>query len=84
MEMYFYWLCKKLDLHKTGWRDKYILILDGATYHCSAATQKILKKLRIPVMYLGPHSYDAQPGELWFAWFKKCDINFRKVPLGKR
>ena len=59
MSIYFHWLAKKLDLHKTGWRENTILLLDGASYHTSAATQDVLKKLRIPVMYLSPHSYDA-------------------------
>ena len=32
---------------------------------------------------MGPYSYDAAPCELFFAAFKRADINPSKVPLGK-
>jgi hypothetical protein len=32
---------------------------------------------------MGPYSYDAAPCELFFAAFKKEDINPNMVPLGK-
>ena len=34
-------------------------------------------------MLLGPHSYDTAPCELFFAQFKKVDINPRHIPTGK-
>jgi hypothetical protein len=43
----------------------------------------MLKRLQIPIMVLGPYSYDAAPAELFFAAFKKADINPNKIPLGK-
>ena len=41
------------------------------------------KKLKIPILFTGPHSYDAAPVELYFAHFKAADINPRKVKTSK-
>ena len=41
------------------------------------------QKLKLPVLFTGPHSYDAAPAELYFAHFKAADINPRKVKTGK-
>ena len=43
----------------------------------------MLERLRVPIIMMGPYSYDAAPCELFFAEFKKRDINPNKVPLGK-
>jgi hypothetical protein len=43
----------------------------------------MLERLRVPISMLGPYSYDAAPCELFFAAFKKVDINPNKVPSGK-
>ena len=43
-----------------------------------------MEGLRIPILFTGPHSYDAVPAELLFAAFKADDINPSKVPQGKR
>ena len=55
-------------------------MLDGASYHAAQATKDLIAKLRVPIMMLGPHSYDA---ELFFAAFKCDDINPRHVATGK-
>ncbi len=57
--------------------------MDGASYHVAASTVDLIQKLRIPVMILGPYSYDASPCELFFAHFKNSDINPRHVPTTK-
>ena len=41
------------------------------------------QKLKLPILFTGPHSYDAAPIELFFAHFKAADINPRKVKTGK-
>ena len=38
----------------------------------------------MPMMILGPHSYNAAPCELYFARFKAADINPREVKAGKK
>ena len=44
----------------------------------------MFETLKIPIMFLGPHSYDAAPCELFFAQFKDRDINPRHIPTGKK
>ena len=84
MQIYFIALVKKLDKIRPRWRENTVLLLDGASYHASKETVEVLERLKIPVMYLAPHSYNVAPCELYFAWFKKEDINPRKVPQSKR
>ena len=83
MEMFFKRLVQKLDAEEKYWRSNTVIIMDGAPYHTSNVTLDILKELYVPVMFLGPHIYDASPVELFFAWFKSADINPRKVPQTK-
>ena len=59
-------------------------MMDNATYHTSPSLLKILALLEVPVLYTGPHSYQASPIELFFAAFKADDINPRRVATGKR
>jgi hypothetical protein len=44
---------------------------------------EMLERLQVPISMMGPYSYDAAPCELFFAAFKKADVNPAKVPLGK-
>ena len=83
MEMFFRRLVHTLDEEDKYWRNRTVVIMDGAPYHTSNATLQILKDLYIPIMFLGPHSYDAAPCELFFAWFKRADVNPRKIALSK-
>ena len=84
MDIFFRALVKQLDRERKGWRRDTVLILDGAPYHNSKPTMKLLEALEIHVLYTGPHSYAAVPCELWFSSFKSCDVNPRKVPTAKR
>ena len=43
----------------------------------------MLKRLRVPISMMGPYSYDAAPAELFFAAFKRADVNPGKIPLGR-
>ena len=43
----------------------------------------MLETLRIKVSMYSPYSYDAAICELFYAAFKKVDINPNKVPMGK-
>ena len=76
-------LSLKLDKTNPHWRNNTIICWDGAAYHKAAGTQKLLERLNVPIMMLGPYSYNAAPCELFFAAFKSADINPSKVPLGK-
>ena len=77
-------LLKKLNEESRNWRDKTIIFWDGAKYHKSKATLQLVEELKLPMLFLGPHSYDASPCELWFSLFKRVNINPRKIKAGKR
>ena len=74
----------KLDKERPRWRNNTLVILDGAAYHRSEETRELFHRLEIPAAMLGPYSYSAAPCELFFASFKKADINPRKVATTKQ
>ena len=80
MDIYIRELVLKLDQEDANWRDNTVILLDNAPYHASDSTIELMKGLRIPLLFTGPHSYDAAPIELLFAAFKSEDINPRHVP----
>ena len=84
MEMFFVHLLKILDSKRKGWRRDTVILLDGAPYHRSAIMLDFFEDNQVPIIFTGPHSYDASPIELFFAAFKSRDINPEKLPLGKR
>ena len=84
MDIFFRQLVNKLSKDRLDWRSDTIIILDNAPYHRSEATMKLFESLRIPVLFTGPHSYDAAPCELFFALFKSADFNPLRLPLGKK
>jgi len=76
-------LNKRLNEEKRNWRKDTLIYWDGASYHQSDATLKLIEELKMPIIITGPHSYDIAPCELWFAMFKKVNINPRRVKTGK-
>jgi hypothetical protein len=48
-------LSEYLNEKDKNWRDKYLLMVDNASYHRSNEVKDIICKLRIPFMYLGPY-----------------------------
>ena len=84
MEIYFHHLVGKLDRERPDWRDDTVLLLDGASYHKSSSTLSVFKSLRIPVMILGPHSYDIAVCELFFSFLKSSEMNPMFQPTGKK
>lgn len=83
MEIFFQQLALKLDKERPNWRKDTVILIDNAPYHTCKATLKVLEGLKLPVLFTGPHSYDAAPCELVFAHFKKGDINPNRVLTGK-
>ena len=63
MEIFYQHLCSKLDKERPNWRENTIIIHDNATYATSPASLRVYEKLQIPMMFLGPNSYDAVPAE---------------------
>ena len=76
-------LVLKLDKQNPHWRYGTIICWDGASYHRAKGTLEMLQRLNVPIMMMGPYSYDAAPCELFFSAFKRDDVNPDKVPLGK-
>ena len=68
---------------KAGWRDRIIVLMDGAAYHRSAETRSCINHLGLQVVLSAPYSYAAAPAELWFA-IKKGAFNFENIKTGKR
>ena len=84
IELFFQNLIKKLSDEKWNWRNSTYILLDNASYHRSSAALAMFKRFQIPVIFTGPHSYDAAPCELLFAAFKSADVIPREVPAGKK
>ena len=84
MDIYLRQMVLKLDQEDADWTTNTVILLDNAPYHASESTINLMEGLKIPVLFTGPHSYDAAPIELLFAAFKSRDINPRHVPQGKR
>ena len=83
MAAFFLALAKRLDRERDGWREDTVVLLDNARYHSCKATLRVFEEQQIPVLFTGPHSYNAAPCELLFAAFKNADINPRHVKTGK-
>ena len=59
MVLFFSELIRTLDKMRKGWRNDHVILLDNAPYHVSKSTMAVLEGLNIPVLFTGPHSYDA-------------------------
>ena len=77
-------LAKQLTKEQKDWRSNTVFLLDGASYHKSKETRSMFQSLGISVMLSAPYSYSAAPVELFFANFKKTNINTMCLPTGKR
>lgn len=84
MDIFFRYLDQKLEKERKGWKKNTVVIIDNAPYHTSEATLKSFENMKLPIMFTGPHSYDASPCELFFTQFKSVDINPRHLPMGKK
>ena len=77
-------LCRLLDGESWGWRDNTVFLFDGASYHTSPETRKVMGYLDIKVVFSAPYCYDTAPCELLFAHLKNTDLNSQRMPTGKR
>ena len=84
MEMFYCHLLKLLDKKSKNWRSNTIILQDGAPYHHSSTMMNFYRDNQVPIMFTGPHSYDASPIELFFAAFKRQDINPERLTTGKK
>ena len=82
-ELFWWELTDTLDRTRRGWRKTTVVLLDNAPYHTSKETLAVLKRLKVPTMFLAPYSFDVAPCELYFALFKSKDINPEGLAMGK-
>ena len=73
-----------LDTEDQDWRERTILVLDGASIHRSEETRRAMAALRIPAMIAGPYGFDGSPAEKLFSLLKVGDINPWMIKTGKR
>ena len=73
----------KLKSEDSKYHQKYILLLDNATYHKTADVQCHMKLMGFDVIYLGPYSWLGAPAELLFSALKREDLNPDHLPSGK-
>lgn len=84
MELFFTHFIRLMNGKDRYWRQNTILLLDGAPYHTSKQMLEFYEEHQLPIMFTAPHSYAASPVELFFAHFKRADINPAQLPLGKK
>ena len=80
MEIFLRQLVLKLDKEDPKWRENTVVLHDNAPYAACEGTLELMEGLKIPMIFTGPHSYDAAPVELFFAAFKADDVNPSKLP----
>ena len=85
MQMFLSHLAKVLTKEfSTNWRHKIVFLMDGASYHRSAATRACIGHLKMQVVLSAPYSYAAAPAETWFAHFKRGDFNQGDIKTTKK
>jgi hypothetical protein len=77
-------LVELFDAQRPSWRETHVILLDGANYHNQDDTLDQIVRLKIPVIFSGPYSYDAAACELAFGYLKSQDINQRGLSTGKK
>ena len=60
-----------LSAEDKEWRRNTIWLMDGAKYHTSVDTRKILKQIGVNFIISAPYSYDAAAVELFFVYYKQ-------------
>ena len=51
-----------------------MLLLDNATYHKSSLILGKFEQLGIPILFLGPYSFDLAPVERFFSFIKSRNL----------
>ena len=68
-------LVDQMDLSIPDWRDRSVILLDGARYHTGSKVREYMRKLQLEIIWSGPYSYDAAPIELVFGHLKLGELN---------
>ncbi len=57
-----------------------MVLLDNASFHKSSVAKENYKAMKLPIMFLGPYSFDMAAVEKLFSFVKNRDLN----PLATR
>jgi transposase len=68
-------LVNHLDSFKPDWRTTTVLMFDNAPYHRSGSVFKFFETLKLPIMFLGPYSFNLAPVEKFFSYIKSAELN---------
>ena len=83
-----YWYLLKLacllERRNPAWRETTVIVLDLASYHKSTFMLSRLEKMKIPILFLGPFSYDLDVAESFFAQVKQHEIGEPRWNMNNR
>ena len=79
MELFFKSLIQKLDAQDAAWRTKTVIMLDNAPYHSSKEMMANYEKMRIPIIFTGPHSYVSLSFDI--IWCSSTSTHFSSYQL---
>ncbi len=68
-------LCALLDQSDRNWRGKVKFLIDNASFHKSEKALEGYQKMGLPIMYLGPYSFNMAAVEKLFSFVKNRDLN---------
>jgi hypothetical protein len=74
-----------LDSEDANWRERTAFVLDNSTYHQGKGFKEYMEKLRVPLIFTGPYSFDGSPVERIFAFVKRHtrdELNYLKLGSG--
>ena len=74
----------KLKKQDKDWKERTVLLLDGASYHRSRVTRNYLGNSGLKVVIGGPYAFAAAPVEHFFSALKSVDLNPENIKTGKR
>ena len=77
-------LVEQLDKEDQQWRLKIVLLIDGARYHTSQQTRKVIQQLQLCVIFTSPHSPQLMAVENMWGFIKSGNINPTGLKWGKR
>ena len=78
------WLMLKLKRQDKHWKEKTVILLDGAPYHRSKETRNYLCNSGVKVVIGGPYAFAAAPVEHFFSALKSVDLNPDNIKTGKK
>ena len=77
-------LAAMLDLERPTWRKDTVVLMDNAGYNKTEDILTQIQRLKMPVLFSAPYSYDAAPVERFFGYFKQGRVMPEEDSSGKK